>query len=206
MRKILGFYDYTVVLTYLGLVSAVVGIFQAIQGNTGMVFACQAVSLLCDTVDGTVARTRKNRTQKEKEFGVQIDSLCDLVSFGIFPMVLFFSAGLSTVGDLILECVFCLSCVIRLGYYNVLTMHPEDREGADFHGLPVPSLTMILPLLFYLARYFAAPVFQWTARVLILAAAVLYILSFRINKMSRAAYILWILLYGVPCLLLIFGC
>ncbi|MDO4650680.1 MAG: CDP-alcohol phosphatidyltransferase family protein, partial [Eubacteriales bacterium] len=84
----LGFYDYTVWLTYLSLLSAGAGILASLQGGghpyMGVFFLL--VSGLCDAFDGRVARTKKNRTQMEKNFGVQIDSLADLVAFGVLPI------------------------------------------------------------------------------------------------------------------------
>mgnify|MGYP007032777772 FL=1 len=44
--------------------------------------------------DGKIARTKKNRTEDEKQFGIQIDSLCDVVCFGVFPIVLCYELGM----------------------------------------------------------------------------------------------------------------
>ena len=79
----LGYYDYTVVLTYVSLVISIVGITNAIQGNFRIAILCLAVSGLCDMFDGKIARTKKNRTEEEKRFGIQIDSLCDVICFGV---------------------------------------------------------------------------------------------------------------------------
>ena len=80
----IGFYNYTVVLTYIGLASSVLGIFTAFDGKPSMAVICLIISGICDMFDGKIARTM-DRTQMEKRFGIQIDSLCDLVSFGILP-------------------------------------------------------------------------------------------------------------------------
>ena len=84
----LGFYDYTVVLTYCSVISAVIGIYVSLSG-AGHPYIGVMLLLLCglfDTFDGRVARSKKNRTEKEKAFGVQIDSLSDLVAFGVLPV------------------------------------------------------------------------------------------------------------------------
>ena len=78
----IGFYDYTVVLTYISLVCSIFGMTQAISGRFRTAIVCLALSGLCDMFDGKIARTKKNRTEDEKLFGVQIDSLCDVVCFG----------------------------------------------------------------------------------------------------------------------------
>ena len=84
MIRLIGFYDYTVVLTYLSLISSVFGITQAIHGNYKWAILCLALSGFCDAFDGRVARTKKDRDEDEKSFGVQLDSLCDVICFGVF--------------------------------------------------------------------------------------------------------------------------
>ena len=81
----IGFYNYTLVLTFLSLVSAVFGMTQASGGHFNIAVGCLAFAGLCDAFDGRVARTKKDRTDDECLFGVQLDSLCDVVAFGAFP-------------------------------------------------------------------------------------------------------------------------
>ena len=73
----IGFYNYTVLLTYLGFSSSVLGIILAMTGHTFAAIFCLMFSGLCDMFDGKVARTKKNRTKDERQFGVQLDSLSD---------------------------------------------------------------------------------------------------------------------------------
>ena len=68
----IGFYDYTVVLTYLSLVSSIFGMTQVIDGHFRTAILCLALSGLLDMFDGKVARTKKNRTADQKLFGVQL--------------------------------------------------------------------------------------------------------------------------------------
>lgn len=83
----IGVYDYTVILTYISLLSAGSGIIVSLSGHghpyVGIIFLL--VCGLCDAFDGKVARTKKDRTDVEKKFGIQIDSLSDLVAFGVLP-------------------------------------------------------------------------------------------------------------------------
>lgn len=83
-KYVLGIYDYTVILTYISLGISVFGITRALEGDFKVAIFCLALSGLCDMFDGKIARTKKNRTDDEKNFGIQIDSLCDVVCFGIF--------------------------------------------------------------------------------------------------------------------------
>ena len=83
----LGYYDYTVILTYFSLISAGVGIFLCLSGNghpyLGVFFLLFCG--LCDAFDGKVARTKRDRTPEQRCFEIQIDSLSDLVAFGVLP-------------------------------------------------------------------------------------------------------------------------
>ena len=83
--RFIGFYDYTVILTYLSLASAVLGIMLSGQDRFTGAILCLVLSGLCDGFDGTVARSKKGRTDDEKAFGIQIDSLSDLVCFCVLP-------------------------------------------------------------------------------------------------------------------------
>lgn len=90
----IGFYDYTVIMTYISVVSSMIGIFCAVTDHISAAVCCLAFSGLCDMFDGKIARTKKNRTEEEKCFGIQIDSLADIVCFGILPIVLGFKLGM----------------------------------------------------------------------------------------------------------------
>ena len=89
----IGVYDYTVLATYLSLAFGVSGILAAMNGSPYSALLCLMVSGLLDAFDGRIARTKKNRTEQEKRFGIQIDSLNDVVCFGVLPGVIGASLG-----------------------------------------------------------------------------------------------------------------
>ena len=105
-QDMLGFYDYTVVLTYISLAVSVFGMTRALEGDFKVAILCLALSGLCDMFEGKIARTKKNRTEDEKKFGIQIDSLCDMVCFGAFPILLAYSLGMrGPIGIVILSLI-----------------------------------------------------------------------------------------------------
>lgn len=65
----IGFYDYTVVLTYISLISSIMGMFCAIDGKLPFAVFCLAFSGLCDMFDGKMPRTKKNRTDVRNRLG-----------------------------------------------------------------------------------------------------------------------------------------
>ena len=91
----IGFYGASVFLTYLGLAFAVSGMVIASLGYIPTAVMCLILSGICDMFDGTVARACK-RSEAEKKFGIQIDSLVDTVAFGIFPIVLGICMGFTS--------------------------------------------------------------------------------------------------------------
>lgn len=144
----LGYYNYTVVLTYIGLFSAIFGMMQALQCNPKAAVLCLMVCGLCDMFDGAIARTHKTRTENEKSFGIQIDSLCDLVCFGVFPVVIGFSIGIKSFFGVLCMAFYALAAVIRLGYFNVQEINrtKETTEKRKYYtGLPVTSIAILLP-------------------------------------------------------------
>ncbi len=185
----IGFYNYTVVLTYIGLASAVFGMTQVFGGNYRAALLCLIVCGTCDMFDGKIARAKKDRTKQEKVFGIQIDSLCDLICFGMFPATLGYSltagkGGLMTLGT-VAAVLFVLGAVIRLGYFNV--MEQERQEVTEEHrkyyqGLPVTSVALILPCVYILSVYFNFLPLAQTYNVAMIVIAFLFVLDFKVRK------------------------
>lgn len=167
----IGIYDYTVLLTYLSLLSAGTGIVVSLSGDghpyIGMFFLL--LCGLCDAFDGKVARMKKNRTELERNYGIQIDSLSDLVAFGVLPAcigaalirrstfindVLFaadqrFLAYLTRFVLFAVLILYILAALIRLAYYNVTEEERQKTETGNrkyFIGVPVTSASVVFPL------------------------------------------------------------
>lgn len=146
----LGFYDYTVILTYISLFSGVFGMFFAVTGRINGAVLCLLFSGFCDLFDGKIARTKKNRTDEEKRFGIQIDSLNDIVCFGVLPAMITVAVGCDKIWHGIIAAFFVLCGLIRLAYFNVTE---EDRQKKTvenrktYTGLPITSSSIIIPFL-----------------------------------------------------------
>ena len=150
-----GYWGYTVYLTYLSLVSAVMGVFFAADGNYFAAAMCLLISGFLDLFDGKVARTKKNRTDREKKFGMQIDSLADLVAFGVLPAAIGYSIGLTRWFHWIILSLFVLCGLVRLAYFNVLEderMQTEGGANTGFIGLPITTSALIFPLIVIFAE------------------------------------------------------
>jgi len=190
MRKrmrFIGFYDYTVILTYLSLISSVFGMTRAIHGDYKLAIFCLAFSGGCDAFDGRVARTKKNRTADERAFGVQLDSLCDVICFGVFPALICYLLGVRGTLGLIIVFFYCTCAVIRLAFFNVLEENRQKSEGGSnkyYRGLPVTSIGCLLPLSFWLQFLISDFAFLVLLHVLLVVVGFLFILDFPLRKPS----------------------
>lgn len=185
----IGFYNYTVILTYIGLASAVFGMTQVFEGHYRIALLCLILSGTCDMFDGKIARMKKDRTKQERVFGIQIDSLCDLICFGMLPATIGYSltrgqSGLSVLGT-VASVLFVLGAVIRLGYFNVMEQERQEQTTEHrkyYQGLPVTSVALILPCVYILSVYFNFLPLPQTYCVAMIIIAFLFVLNIRVRK------------------------
>jgi len=187
MIHFIGVYDYTVVLTYLSLFSASLGMIQAGEGRFTFAVLCLMFSGLCDAFDGVVARSKKKRTEEERSFGIQLDSLVDVVSFGILPAFLCHYMGVQGVLGFVLICFYLLCAVARLAFFNVLeTTRQRTETGCcrSYRGLPVTSISILFPLLYLLRRPLSAETFTAVLYGMLPVMGFLFILDFCVPKVD----------------------
>ena len=183
--RFIGFYDYTVILTYMSLISAVCGMTFASRGQFTAAILCLFFCGFCDAFDGTVARSKKNRTDDEKAFGIQIDSLCDCVSFGVFPAMLCYFMGVDGILGTVITAAFSLCAVIRLGFFNVMeAKRQQTEEGGNkvYRGLPVTSISALLPFIYLFHNMIPAAIFVILLHALLAVVAFLFIFDFTVKK------------------------
>ena len=199
-HNMIGFYDYTLILTLLSLISSVFGITQAIDGRFKLSIICLAFSGLCDAFDGKVARTKKNRTDDECSFGIQLDSLCDMVAFGAFPAVICYLLGVRGYIGCIAISYYCICSVIRLSYYNVVElnrMNMDEPSEKVYYGLPITSITIILPAVFLLELVVPEQVFPALLIAMLFAVGTCFILNFKIYRPGKLVLVGLIVLTAV---------
>lgn len=184
----IGFYDYTVILTYISFISAVSGIFCASTMHLRWAIFFLAFSGLCDMFDGKIARTKKNRTDDEKAFGIQIDSLCDIVCFGVLPIVICYRLGMDRIYSMMILALYGLAGLIRLGYFNVMEAKRQaQEEGARkyYQGLPITSMAIALPILFVVSPLFPThSAFVVVLHIAVTLVGFLFIFNFKLRKPS----------------------
>lgn len=185
----IGFYNYTVIVTYISLLSSSLGLAFAMAHRPYEALLCLLLSGVCDMFDGMIARKRKNSTVEERRFGIQLDSLSDIVCFAVLPAAI--GMGIAprsgpvwrvscAVGGLLILCA-----LIRLAYFNVseeTRQSTEDGPRTHFLGLPVTASAVIFPFAVILAVLLPLSVRGWIYPAFAALTAVCFVLPVRVRK------------------------
>ena len=105
-------------------------------------------ALIADALDGWVAR----KTGKFSRIGADLDSLADIISFGVAPAVLGFTFGMRGGWDVIVLVYFVVCGISRLARFNVTAEELADEESGKvkyFEGTPIPSSVILVAILAY---------------------------------------------------------
>lgn len=164
--------DKANILTYVGLILAVLGMQLCFVGNIDLAVMCLLIAGICDGFDGAFAR--KLRKDGDPNFGVELDSLVDIISSGVFPVVICISMGFNNILDLVIYSIFLVCGVGRLAYYNITS---KENSGY-FTGVPITVSTILLPLIYVITK--KEIVFVGS----LLALSVAYISNFKIKKLN----------------------
>lgn len=211
----IGFYNYTVILTYLSLISGTVGIMVSLSdmGHPFMGVFFLLFCGLCDAFDGKVARTKPDRTNFEKKFGIQIDSLSDLVAFGVLPA----SIGAAMFRRLSLEnenlprtytilifavfAFYVLTAMIRLAYFNVLEEERQRQSEGNlksYVGLPVTAASIIFPLVLLVHYILPADITPIYFAVMLFVGA-LFVSKIKVTKPGLRGILIMVGIGALEC-------
>lgn len=201
----IGKYNKSVILTYIGVGFAFAGIALSITGNISAALVCLILAGICDLFDGVIAR-RCKRDEIAKEFGIQIDSLADVMSFLALPAVLglYLTDGMGPFRYLILL-GYILCGIIRLAWFNTSA---AEEVRSHYDGLPVTYAALIISVLWvalkYLGGSMSGPVLSMIWTVAYAVTAVLFILNVKVAKPRGIWYVvLGLLAVGVTALILV---
>lgn len=161
-----------------GLLCALLGMYYAILGVYPAAMIGLLWAVLFDWYDGLVARRMKNRTDEQRAFGGHIDSLIDIVSFGVCPSVLLLSYGHFGLWFLPGAFANLAAVVIRLSYFNTFGLVSQST----YLGLAADNNVIVIALLFLLEGQISAAVFTPILYTTILLLAALNITPIRTPK------------------------
>ena len=174
-----------------GLFSAVLAIYFAMLGNFPAAMIGLVWAVFFDWSDGNIARRMKSRTDEQRKFGGQLDSLIDIVSFGVCPAVVLLSYG--DFSPWYLPGAFAITAagVLRLSYFNVYGLAGKT----SFQGLAIDNNGILLALIFTLNSFVSASSFTVILYLTILTLAVLNVAPIRTPKLSSSKWYYAITLY-----------
>ena len=142
------------------------------------------VSGICDAFDGKVART-KERCRQEERFGIQLDSLSDIVCFGVLPTVIGYTLGMRHWWYILVFFFYVGMALTRLAFFNVTEEDRQDEATGErrkeYTGLPVTSAAIIIPAL-YILGYFFEMEFEIVYAAVLLITGLLFVLNFKVRK------------------------
>lgn len=178
----IGIYNYTVILTYLSTISGFTGIIFILNNNINYALICLIISGICDAFDGKLANTKK-RNKKEKRFGIQIDSLSDLICFGLLPALIVIAYH-HNIFSYICGSIYVLCALIRLAWFNVDEEIRQDQEKGNrrfYLGLPVTISSAIIPLFVIILNH-NQTIYQYRLSIILLIISILFITPIKFKK------------------------
>lgn len=160
------------------------------EASSGSLHAAWLIvfAMLFDTLDGRVARL----TRTQSAFGVQLDSLADIVSFGVAPALLWFDWGMRPLGfaGIVVAFLYIACGAVRLARFNVISMskHGEPRRPSRFIlGLPIPIAAGVLVSIVIGAEATDSPLprSSWPLAGVLLACSALMVSSVRFRSFKK---------------------
>ena len=177
-----GKWNKSVILTYIGLAFAILGIYLAIAINKPhLALMCLMCAGVCDMFDGKIARACK-RDKEEIAFGIELDSLVDIVCFAILPIVIYISLGLTKWYNVISFIFLAIAGVARLAYFNVVTATKDGKAVKHYEGLPITTAAITFPLFYILKFCLSQNVFFIVYTIIAYLQAFLNIFKFKLIK------------------------
>lgn len=166
--------------TVLAIYFAAVGMFHAAM--IGMIWA-----VCFDWTDGIIARNMKGRTEVQGLFGAQLDSLIDIVSFGICPAIVLLSYGSFSPWYLPGAFIIIAAAALRLSYFNVFGL----VDKSSYMGMALDNNVIILVFVFLFNGLFSHSTFTVILYILILLLAALNVAPIKTPKLAgRWFYVL----------------
>jgi len=189
------------ILTLAGVCLGISSIKFSIDGNFNLAVTLILLAAILDALDGRLARFIKGTS----EFGKELDSLTDFVSFGIAPVFILYFWELNSYGKLgwAITLIYSVCCVLRLARFNLTkTKDAEEWKNNFFEGIPSPAggLLILMPLIYELANLnFGIEIKKFTPYFTVLIAILLVskIPTLALKKISISPKATVFLLLGI---------
>jgi CDP-diacylglycerol---serine O-phosphatidyltransferase len=187
-QLLIGEYNIPNAITLVGLSLSLLSCFFSYNNKVELAIICFMYSGICDMFDGLVAR-KMSLNDEAKLFGIQLDSIVDIVSFGVAPVMISFHLGFNSPIDYFLMIFYTCCATMRLAYFNI---HGVSGEGKRkyYTGLPVTFSAMIFPLAYITIFLGNEPLYYSLIRITFFMVAVMFIVKIPIPKPGGIFYVL----------------
>ena len=181
-RFVIGYYNLANFVTILGLLCSLLSCFLIEQGHYTLAMVAFSSAGLCDMMDGRIARANPAAGKRVRYYGVQLDSLCDVVSFGVVPCFMAYWLGYNGTFDILIYLLFAFCGATRLANFNMeVALDSPNLKSNKFTGVPIPFTVPVFPLLLIIHLLVGHPVY-WLFRLVLVLIAIGFILRIRIPK------------------------
>lgn len=184
---IVGIYNPPALVTMAGLVCGASACLLASFGLPAFAVVALIWAGIFDLFDGLVAR-RLHVSAREAAFGVQIDSIVDMVSFGVAPVMVAISLGMEGIGAIAGAVLYMCAAAQRLAYFNLLQAESQG-PAKTYTGLPVTFSALIFGIGFTLAQLLNDETFSNFLAMLFVIISVLFVAPIKIRKPGGMVYI-----------------
>ena len=199
----IGKWNKSVILSYIGLSLSVLGVFLIFKGlDTKYALVCLIFAGICDLFDGTVAR-RCKRTKEEKAFGIELDSLIDVFNFIAFPIIILCSLKITNIYAIPVYILYAIFGIARLAHFNITTEN-NNKPVKYYEGLPVTYAALLFPIIYLLSFFIKINIFNTIYLVLAFLIAIMFIIKVKIPKPRLVSSLLLLLLAIVISILYLF--
>ena len=199
----IGKWNKSVILTYIGLGLSVLGIsFLSLGYGIEYAMVCLMIAGVCDLFDGTFARMCK-RTKEEKMFGVELDSLVDVFNFIAFPIIILLSLQINKIYCIPVYILYAICGVARLAHFNITT-EDLNKPRKYYEGLPVTYAALLFPIIYLLSYVLKTNVFNILYLFTTLIIAILFIVKVKIPKPKTLSSIVLLLIAIILTIMYLF--
>ena len=164
-------------VTSMNLLCGVMGVIMTFKGNIDIAFYLMLCAAICDFCDGLIARL----LNAYSPLGKELDSLADLISFGVLPSLMLYWLMEQTVEESLwcyIPLTIAVFSAVRLAKFNI-----DDRQSDNFIGLATPACAMICAsFVYYVNQDHTSVLYSWASCVYFIPAASLILSALLISE------------------------
>ena len=191
----IGCYSVWVLFSYVGLLFSSLATYFSIYKNHKIAILFLMLAGVIDIFDGKIAKKFK-RNEKQKQFGIEIDSIIDTISFGVLPIIIYFNLEMTMWFDYIIMFLYVFAVTMRLAYFNTYLVNEKgtNKNYELYIGFPVTSITLFLPLFYTFYLVFNNAIFM---RIGFLISIILFLMKLKIKRYKSMVFNVSLIIIGL---------